>query len=160
MPYCVAYGCDNNTHDAPREVSIHRLPLKKPALLGDYCSVMECKIITSLGQWLAKLRLENPPVNDKNVRVCSRHFLPEDFIGSVLEGLGPLKKMLKPYAVPSVISYLSPLKRRKTSEARIALATHCSIIDELLSVGPSDAHDQNKPVSLTQKIWAYSVVGI
>ena len=34
MPYCVAYGCDNDTHDgAPCEVSFHRLLLKKPALL-------------------------------------------------------------------------------------------------------------------------------
>ena len=33
MPYCVAYGCANDTHDAPCEVSFHRLPLKKLALL-------------------------------------------------------------------------------------------------------------------------------
>ena len=33
MPYCVAYGYANNMHDAPREVSFHRLLLKKPALL-------------------------------------------------------------------------------------------------------------------------------
>ena len=33
MPYCIAYGCDNDTHDTPREVSFHHLPLKKPALL-------------------------------------------------------------------------------------------------------------------------------
>ena len=33
MPYCVAYGCDNDTRDAPHEVIFHRLPLKKPTLL-------------------------------------------------------------------------------------------------------------------------------
>ena len=33
MPYGVAYGCDNDTHGAPREVSFHDLLLKKPALL-------------------------------------------------------------------------------------------------------------------------------
>ena len=33
MPYCVAYECDNDTHNAPREVSFHCLLLKKPALL-------------------------------------------------------------------------------------------------------------------------------
>ena len=35
MPYCVAYGCDNDTHDAPCEVSFHHLLLKKPALLSE-----------------------------------------------------------------------------------------------------------------------------
>ena len=46
MPYCVAYGCDNDTHDAPREVSFHRLPLKKPALL---------KQVIIKAQWSVKL---------------------------------------------------------------------------------------------------------
>ena len=52
MPYCVAYGCDNDTDDAPHEVSFHRLPLKKPrsTKAGEwrvYCRVMKCEIITS-----------------------------------------------------------------------------------------------------------------
>ena len=50
--------------------------------------------------------------------------------------------MLKADAVPSVFSYVPPLKRRKTSEARIALATHHNIVNELLSAGPSDTHNQ------------------
>ena len=33
IPHCVAYGCDNDIQDAPREVSFHTLPLKKPAVL-------------------------------------------------------------------------------------------------------------------------------
>ena len=33
MPYCVAYDCDNDTHDAPADVSFYRLPLTKPDLL-------------------------------------------------------------------------------------------------------------------------------
>ena len=33
MPYCVAYDCDYDTHDAPADVSFHRLPLTKPELL-------------------------------------------------------------------------------------------------------------------------------
>ena len=46
MPYCVAYGYDNDTHDAPREVSFHRLLLKKPALL---------KQVIIKAQWSVKL---------------------------------------------------------------------------------------------------------
>ena len=34
MPvFCNAYGCDNHQCSASSEVSFHRLPLKKPALL-------------------------------------------------------------------------------------------------------------------------------
>ena len=34
MPvYCIAYGCDNDQHNASPTVSFHRLPLKKPLLL-------------------------------------------------------------------------------------------------------------------------------
>ena len=51
--------------------------------------------------WLAKLRLENPPIEDKNTRVCSEHFLPEDYVTNVLPGHGPSKKTMKPQAVPS-----------------------------------------------------------
>ena len=56
----------------------------------------------------------------------------------MLEGFRPSKKTLKPDAVPSVFCYAPPPKRRKTSEARIALATHRDMINELLSAGPSN----------------------
>ena len=98
--------------------------------------------------------MENPPVSDKNARVCSNHFLPEDFIGSVLEGFGPSKKTLKPNAVPSVFSFVPPPKRRKTSEAKIAQATHRGIIDELLSpaAGPSSQQDDAESEPLTKDV--------
>ena len=87
-------------------------------------------------------------MNDKNARVCSNHFLPEDFTGSILEGFGPSKKTLKPDAVPSVFSYAPTSKRRKTSEARIALTKQRDIVKELLSAGPGDIHDQqNEPAA-------------
>ena len=91
--------------------------------------------------------MENPPVSDKNARVCSNHFLPKDFVGCIVEGFGPLKKTLKPDAVPSVFSYMPPMKRRKTSEARIAQAEHCSIIDELLSPEPSQLEPELEPLT-------------
>ena len=96
--------------------------------------------------------MENPPLNDKNARVCSQHFLPGDFTGSVLEGFEPSKKTLKPDAVPSVFSYVPLSKRRKTSEVRSALATHRDIITELLSAGPSDVHHQYEPEPLTKDV--------
>ena len=87
--------------------------------------------------------MEDPPLDDKNARVCSKHFLPEDFTGGVLEGFGPSKKTLKPDAVPSIFCYAPPPpKRRKTSEARIALATHRDTINELLSAGPSNHQNE------------------
>jgi len=33
LPFCIAYKCNNDTHDAPAEVSFHRLSLRKPDLL-------------------------------------------------------------------------------------------------------------------------------
>ena len=82
-------------------------------------------------QWLAKLRLENPPVNDKNARVCSEHFCEDDFVAAVLPGFGPTKPTLKPEAVPTRFSFVPVPKRRKTSELRIARAEHRDIIEEL-----------------------------
>ena len=91
---------------------------------------------------LAKLCLEDPPLDDKNTRVCSKHFLPEDFTGGVLEGFGPLKKTLKPDAVPLVFCYVPPPKQRKSSEAQITLATHRDMVNELLSAGPSNHQNE------------------
>ena len=83
-----------------------------------------------------------------------KSFLPEDFIGSVLEGFGPSKKTLKPDALPSVFSFVPPPKRRKTSEARIAQATHRGIIDELLSsaAGPSSLQDDAESEPITKDV--------
>ena len=71
----------------------------------------------------------------------------------MLEGFGPLKKTLKPDAVLSIFSYVPPSKRRKTSEARSALAMHRDIFTELLSAGPSDVHHQSdEPEPLTKDV--------
>jgi len=64
--------------------------------------------------------MENPPIEDKNTRVCTQHFLPEDYATSMLPGHGPSKKTLKPEVLPSVLSFMPPAKRRKISKARIA----------------------------------------
>ena len=38
MPYCVAYGCHNDTHDAPREVSFSPVAAEEARSVkaGDY----------------------------------------------------------------------------------------------------------------------------
>ena len=71
-------------------------------------------------------------VYDKNARVCSEHFLPTDFVSSVLQGFGPSKRTLKPDAVPSVFSFAPPPKRRKITEARIARAEQQATIKQLV----------------------------
>ena len=86
----------------------------------------------------AKLRLENPPIEDKNAR--GEHFLPEDYVTSVLPGHGPSKKTLKPQAVPSVFSFVTPAKRRKTSEARIARTEQRVMVAQLLSTCSSSSN--------------------
>ena len=96
--------------------------------------------------------MESPPVSNKNARVCSNHFLPEDFFGSVLEGFGPLKKTLKFDAVPSVFSFVPPLKRRKTSEARIAQTAHRGITEELLSPPGPSSQQNDAPEPCTKDV--------
>ena len=70
----------------------------------------------------------------------------------MLEGFGLSKKMLNPDAVPLVFCYAPPPKRRKTSEARIALATHRDVINELLSAGPSNQPNEFEPEPHTKDV--------
>ena len=81
--------------------------------------------------------MENPPIEDRNARVCSQHFLPEDYVTSVLLGHGPSKKTLKPEAVPSVFSFVPPAKHRKISEDRIVRTEQWVMVDQLLSTSSS-----------------------
>ena len=97
--------------------------------------------------------MEDPPLSDKNARVCSKHFLLKDFTGGVLEGFGPSKKTLKPNAVPTVFCYAPPPpKLRKTSEARIALATHRDMISEFLIAGPSNYQNELESEPCTKDV--------
>ena len=70
----------------------------------------------------------------------------------MLEGFGPSKKMLNPDAVPSVLCYAPSPKRRKTSEAQIALATHRDVINKLLSAGPSNQQNEFEPEPRTKEV--------
>jgi len=84
--------------------------------------------------------VENPPIEDRNTRVCSQHFLLEDYVTSVLPGHGPSKKTLKPEAVPSVFSFMPPAKHRKISEAQIARTEQRVMVDQLLSRSSSSSN--------------------
>ena len=95
-------------------------------------------------QWLNNLRLEDPSIYDSNARVCSHHFIMEDFVSSAVLGFGPKREMLKPDTVPTVFCFSNPAKRRKLSEAREARALHRSIIDDLLEVPRESLPDSSK----------------
>ena len=61
-------------------------------------------------QWLDKLRLVNPPIEDTNAHVCSHHYKDEDYVKPVLEGFEPTQPTLKDHAVPTVFSFSTPAK--------------------------------------------------
>jgi len=99
-------------------------------------------VVTSAEEthWGSPQEAANFPMEDRNVRVCSQHFLPEDYVTSVLPGHGPSKKTSKPEAVPSVFSFVPPAKLRKISEARIARTEQRVMVDQLLSTSSSSSN--------------------
>ena len=49
MPYCVAYGWANNTHNAPRDVSSYSSAKETYSIeAGNFCIILESKIIATL----------------------------------------------------------------------------------------------------------------
>ena len=98
------------------------------------------------------LRLKDPPIYDSNARVCSHHFIEQDFVSGAIEGFGPKRPTLKPEAVPTVFCFSQPTKRRKLSEAREAKAMHRSIIDSLLAGPNSSCGSSEDPQPATRDI--------
>lgn len=65
--HCIVLGCKNEFYSAKakeKTVHFHKLPWKRS---------------TVLQRWLAALKRKNPPINSQS-RVCSEHFLEEDYI--------------------------------------------------------------------------------
>jgi len=97
--FCIAPGCSNEFYrakDEGKSVRFHSLPFKRQAVLR---------------RWLAALRREGSSVR-RGARVCSEHFVNEDYVGeSVVESgalvVRPTKK-LKSDAAPSVFDFSSP----------------------------------------------------
>lgn len=94
--YCIAPGCKNEFYRVQSEgkkVHFHTLPLKRrPVLL----------------RWLAALKRKNPPMGTDS-RVCSEHFLEEDYIEQKVFESDKLvvrrTNKLKPEAAPSVFNF-------------------------------------------------------
>ena len=80
------------------------------------------------------MKLVDPPIYDKNARVCSDHFEETSYVSSVLAGFGPSRRTLKADAVPTIFSFNSPPKRRKLSEAK---AQHRDLVEGLLEASCS-----------------------
>lgn len=91
--FCLAPGCSNR-FDKKTTIQFHRLPLKRPAILS---------------LWLTAIKRKDPPVN-AHARVCSGHFLPEDYVEEkFFDESGALAsrrtKRLHLEAVPSVFDF-------------------------------------------------------
>ena len=68
-----------------------------------------------------------------NARVCSHHFMADDYVKPVLPGFGPKKPQLKDSAVPTRFSSTKQAKRRKLSEASKAQSQQRLLVSELLA---------------------------
>lgn len=99
MPhFCCAGECENSSDKRP-DISFHGLPLDNKALLKT---------------WIAKMRRNPNYFNvNKHVKICSKHFSPEDFINPDAK-----KRRLKRNAVPSIFAWS---KERPQTVARSAV---------------------------------------
>lgn len=116
--YCIVPGCKNEFYRVKakdKKVHFHTLPHKR-------------KIV--LLRWLAALRRKSPPMNTKS-RVCSDHFLEEDYIQEKTFESDKLvvrrTNRLRPEAVPSVFNstafdLCSTGRRRKRALKRASQA--------------------------------------
>ena len=93
------------------------------------------------------MKLVDPPIYDKNGRVCSDHFEETSYVSSVLAGFGPSRRTLKADAVPTIFSFNSPPKRRKLSEARQAKAQHRDLVEGLLEASCSATFEPVREVT-------------
>ena len=93
------------------------------------------------------MKLVDPPIYDKNARVCSDHFEETSYVSSVLARFGPSRRTLKADAVPTIFSFNSPPKRRKLSEARQAKAQHRDLMEGLLEASCSATFEPVREVT-------------
>lgn len=96
--YCIALGCKNEFYkvkskDKTVHIHFHKLPLKRR---------------TVLLHWLVTLKQKSPPMSSGS-RVCSEHFLEEDYTEGKIFDSGKLlvrrTTRLKPEAALSVFSF-------------------------------------------------------
>ena len=108
MPKCSAFGCNYTTKSKKSEqnpnISLHNFP-KDEKLRKRWIKAARC------------IRLSKDP------RLCSQHFLPDDFEISVLLqkkllGHSRWKRKLKDNAVPTIFAFTPVKKPRLQSEQR------------------------------------------
>ena len=88
------------------------------------------------------MKLVDPPIYDKNARVCSNHF--EETSCFISAGrFWPIQAD----AVPTIFSFNSPPKRRKLSEARQAKAQHRDLVKGLLEASCSATFEPVREVT-------------
>ena len=122
MPSCSAIDCTNRTGSG---VSFHRLP----------------KIRRE--EWLHHIKRENTE-DLQDLRICSAHFEVECFkrdLRSELMGTKP-KQELNDDAVPTLFTFTSQVKKRKSSEARKKVSEKKQIVEmALCSTSQTDNND-------------------
>uniref|UniRef100_A0A667WQN1 THAP domain-containing protein 1 n=1 Tax=Myripristis murdjan TaxID=586833 RepID=A0A667WQN1_9TELE len=110
-----------------KTVHFHALPLKRQVVLR---------------RWLAALKRENPPVS-REARVCSEHFVEEDYVEERFFESGNLvvrrSNKLKSEAAPSVFdfsSYEVGCTDRPTQSAKKTVAVHHSACRLHITISP------------------------
>ena len=103
MPYCAAFGCNNDARYV-KTVSYHRFPEDQKLLK----------------EWLAKISRTDLTVTRES-RLCSDHFEPHCYERDLkAELLGsPEKRVLKEDAIPTLFMHRPSKKPRLSSEKRI-----------------------------------------
>lgn len=103
MPYCMVPSCTNCSKKTKgSDISYHRLPNDQQMRRT----------------WLRRIRRMNLP-KANSCYVCSAHFTPDCFEGSLKELFGmKTKKTLKPGSVPSIFPFLFRKPERELSHKR------------------------------------------
>ena len=138
----------------------------KKAWRGQYCCVPLCRsssgeraererlgmprlsfhsfpdVATHTGKiWIAKIRRDPGPdfVINKNTKVCSLHFTPDDYISG--DPLHAARRVLKATAVPSVFPWTKEIHQRKSTTSQLAVSAYQRsdlVEDEVTLVENSD----------------------
>ena len=140
----VAIITDSQDPTPSRRASVKAKPTKRSWRQGHYCCVPGCKNASThkkkqdhLGnvsfhsfpdpksvkgkQWIKRIRRE-PGTNfviNKNTKICSEHFTPDDFVSSDLPVQDKIRRLI-PNAIPSVFPW-RPVKKRLSLTSQRAL---------------------------------------
>lgn len=127
---CIVPGCENDFYSVKSKnkiIHFHTLPLKRrPVLL----------------RWLSAMKRKKPPANAES-RICSEHFVVEDYIEKKSLESGNLvtrrTNKLKPDAVPSVFNFTtfdlcSVQRRERAGKLKLATRTSQQVLKHQLEI--------------------------